>query len=614
MIPLVLILAAALLGGCATATDSIERPLTDVDLDGWPRGLDCEDRDSSKHPGAAESCNGEDDDCDGVVDDNASEGTPAWRDADGDGWGDPDEPGRLCLFEAGWATNSYDCDDSRLWIHPSSVESCRTEQDDNCDGDANSRNADGCTRWYVDADGDGAGSAEFACLCVADGTYTAGAFDDCDDTDPALALECGRAGFHALGADTPLIVGTRREQRAGAALVGIGDVDADGWSDVLIGAGEQGKAWIVRGPMTGNGDLSAADGQIVTPTVTGYKATTLTGGPDLDGDGAADVVLGVCGNLSGSGPTGAVYFGAATARGIVALDAARIAVPGCLGDRVSVAIAGDTDGDGASELFVGFPWLSTAVLVSGDFAEATDLDAFPLKITGAGSGVGHAVAGVGDLDGDGLADLAIGAPDDEPGGHVWVYSGPLSGSLSTDDATAVITGDAESAHTGAEVAAAGDLDGDGYGDLLAGLDPTPVGVVGAVAWIFSGPVTGSLPVSGGAAGVEADDRAGPFLVSGAGDVDGDGFSDVGIGAAGDDVLAADGGRAGVFFGPLSGVLDLHAADRAWASSEAGALTGSALAPVGDLDGDGAADLLLGSPGLSVGGSRAGAAWLLSGGP
>jgi len=97
-------------------------------------GGDCDDADPLRHPGAVEVCDGIDADCDGVIDDNPSDGSAWYLDSDGDGYGGSS---RLlaCTNPAGYVSQPGDCDDSRSDVNPGALEQCN-RQDDDCDGAA----------------------------------------------------------------------------------------------------------------------------------------------------------------------------------------------------------------------------------------------------------------------------------------------------------------------------------------------------------------------------------------------------------------------------------------------------------------------------------------------
>lgn len=122
-------------GDSVDTHDSEETGPDDADGDGYTEDEgDCDDDDRSVHPGAPELCNGEDDDCDGQEDEDATNTIQAWPDEDGDGFGDAGaRPIDTCTVASGYAANDDDCDDANEDVNPDADELC-DEIDNNCDG------------------------------------------------------------------------------------------------------------------------------------------------------------------------------------------------------------------------------------------------------------------------------------------------------------------------------------------------------------------------------------------------------------------------------------------------------------------------------------------------
>ncbi len=145
-------------------------------------GADCNDSDAAIFPGALEACNGADDDCDDVIDEDPADALPYYADADGDGVGSGSSLGTACEPAPGYASVAGDCDDNNSAISPSSPETCNGIDDD-CSGFADDDALDGVV-WYADVDGDGYGEAAAATLwCEQPDGYVADS-TDCDDADP----------------------------------------------------------------------------------------------------------------------------------------------------------------------------------------------------------------------------------------------------------------------------------------------------------------------------------------------------------------------------------------------------------------------------------------------
>ena len=175
-------------------TEELVEEVVDLDQDGSPSDLDCNDNEAQVHPGAVEVCDGLDNDCDGAVDLQAVDASPYWIDQDGDGWGGG-EPVMSCTQPAGAVELDGDCDDSDESIRPDAQEVCdELDVDEDCDGlsdDADdSVDPLGFSEFYADADGDGLGDAgEVSLSC--DATYVQVDNDlDCDDSEAEIGEEC----------------------------------------------------------------------------------------------------------------------------------------------------------------------------------------------------------------------------------------------------------------------------------------------------------------------------------------------------------------------------------------------------------------------------------------
>ena len=150
-------------------------------------GGDCDDAQATVYPGAAEACDGLDNDCDGLFDGDDADNTGAvdwYRDEDADGYGVTSDSVRSCDAPTGYAVAGGDCDDSNASTSPGASEVC-DGADNDCDGltdDADNSVADQTT-WYIDYDGDSYGSDRFSeAACAAPEGYVSNA-EDCDDAE-----------------------------------------------------------------------------------------------------------------------------------------------------------------------------------------------------------------------------------------------------------------------------------------------------------------------------------------------------------------------------------------------------------------------------------------------
>jgi hypothetical protein len=259
-----------------------------------------------------------------------------------------------------------------------------------------------------------------------------------------------------------------------------------------------------------------------------------------------------------------------------------------------------------------------------DEINAIDLSTADAKLVGEElyDEAGFSVSGAGDVDGDGHADLLIGAFEDDAGGAhagaAYLVRGPVTGTLDLSLADAKLVGEADD-HVGWSVSGAGDVDGDGHDDLLVNgdLDVHFTGRGAGAAYLVRGPVSGTVDLSLADAklvGEKTFDFAG-WSVSDAGDVDADGHDDLLVGAVNYSYARTQyAGAAYLVLGPVTGIFDLSMADAKIVGDEWDT-AGTSVSGAGDVDGDGHDDFVVGVPGRdTVGGplSDNGAAFLVLG--
>jgi len=621
--------------------------LVDSDGDGWTiADGDCDDGDPSVNPGALEVCGGPDENCNDMTDEANAEGcTTFYEDIDDDGYGGSPYQ---CLCEA---TGDYttdttgDCDDQDPSVNPEGEEVCGGEDED-CDGGTDERDALGCEPWYEDGDGDGYGSDVWECRCGPSYSCPTQVTGDCDDTvattypgapeicGDVVDSDCDGLGLECLidlsEADGKL-VGEGRQDYAGSA-VAAGDVDGDGIDEVLVGAPQEdaggteaGATYLVQGPTSGEVSLSLASVKLKGEAADDGSGVSLAVG-DIDGDGVEDVLVGAWGRDAGGADAGAAYLVSgpvASSSGLSVADAEFVGEEA--GDRAARWLAaGDVDGDGFEDVLVGAYGQDeggedggVAYVVLGPAAGTIDLSAADGRFVGeeAGDQAGWTLT-AGDVDGDGVEDVLVGACENDAGGDgagaAYLLTGPAAGTIDLSEADAKLVGEEPEDAAGYSLAA-GDVDGDGVEDLLVGAPGQDAGgSYAGAAYLVLGPAAGTVDLSLAEAkivGEEGGDAAGWSLE--VADVDGDGIGDLVVGAYYEGTGGSNAGAVYLEHGPVTGTVDLYLADVKFTGEEENNWAGGALT-LGDTDGGGLPDIVVGAFGQDAGGLYAGAAYVVLG--
>jgi hypothetical protein len=315
----------------------------------------------------------------------------------------------------------------------------------------------------------------------------------------------------------------------GGVVASAGDVNGDGFADVVVAApgttGSTGSIYLYLGGVRGLiaqpvSVRSGPDG----PGAAFGNAIVSAG--DINGDGYADVAIGAPGPYTTLAGTVYVYLGSPS--GLSSSYSTSFVGPDGGGGDFGVALtSGDFDGDGYDDLAIGADFPLTNALGAGRTyiyrGSANGLQSSPLTLSVAERGFGNSLA-AGDFNGDGYADLIVGQPRDN---YLNVYSGSSMGVPSTPSLRIAPL----PAFTNGTVATAGDVDGDGYADLIVGAPDTvgQLNYVDGAALVYLGGstlATNVLLLPPGNAFFAAFGSA----VAGAGDVDGDGLADVVVGA------------------------------------------------------------------------------------
>ncbi len=147
---------------------------------------DCDDTNSSTHPGASEYCDSVDNDCDGTTDESSAVDASTWyADSDGDGYGGSTITTVACSAPASYVANDDDCDDGDASNYPGATEYCDNEDND-CDGTTDEDDAADATTWYEDADSDGYGDASSTAVACDQPSGYVTKSTDCDDSDSGV--------------------------------------------------------------------------------------------------------------------------------------------------------------------------------------------------------------------------------------------------------------------------------------------------------------------------------------------------------------------------------------------------------------------------------------------
>ena len=456
------------------------------------------------------------------------------------------------------------------------------------------------------------------------------------------------------------VIGFARRDEAGLSVSAAGDFNGDGIDDFIVGS--NGSAYLIFGQEGGIGtvdlaDLHASDGFEISTDQFGHRpGSDVSAAGDINGDGFDDLIVGGnqygVRNDYGSIPTAYVVFGrsgevdtidVSTFHAAATSDGFRIfgefAIDDYSGARV--ASAGDINGDGFDDMVVGTPYRDAATGAAyvifgkaGGFAniDLENLDpATGFAIIGdlPDDHLGFSLSGAGDVNGDGYDDIIIGAKYGNAGGtdsgQAYVIFGKETGfgtiDLSDLDPAAgfVIHGDEHLFSVGWSVSAAGDVNGDGFDDVIVGA-PYADGGAGrnansgaGEAYVVFGRAVGfgavdlsSLKRNEGFTirGDDPGDLAG-WSVSGAGDLNADGFDDIIVGAPGGDSGGADAGEAYVIFGEAHGpgTIDLARLESGRGRADGFMIQGDvandragwSVSDAGDIDGDGVDDLIVGAP-------------------
>jgi hypothetical protein len=381
--------------------------------------------------------------------------------------------------------------------------------------------------------------------------------------------------------------GLNNDDRFGNSVKTAGDVNGDGYDDIIVGAygysSNMGRAYIFFGGIIMN---TVPDVIMSGEYSNDFFGASVSSAGDANGDGYADVIVGAYGYFTNIGRA-YIYFGGAAMN-----NTADVTMTGDPNNYLgkSVSSAGDVNGDGYADLIVGAYGYSSSIGRAHIYFGGTAMDNIAdITLTGeTTSYFGASVSSAGDVNGDGYADVIVGAyVYSSSTGRVYIYFG---GAAMDTIADVTMTGESTGDYFGVSVSSAGDVNGDGFSDVIVGAERYS-SITGRAYIYFGGGAMNNIAdvtMTG-----ETTNNFFGISVSTAGDLNGDGYSDVIAGAYG---YSSFTGRAYIYFG---GTTMNNAADVTMTGEATNNFYGVSVSTAGDVNGDGYSDVIAGAFGYSL---------------
>ncbi|MCF8339398.1 MAG: FG-GAP-like repeat-containing protein [Chitinophagaceae bacterium] len=424
-----------------------------------------------------------------------------------------------------------------------------------------------------------------------------------------------------------MVESNQANARMGSSVSGAGDVNGDGYSDVIVGVenydngqSDEGVAYVYHGNSSGISTTAAA--MVQSNVANGYMGRSVSGAGDVNGDGYGDVIVGGHGYTNGESNEGAAFIYHGSASGINTTEARKLESNQANAEMgASVSGAGDVNGDGYSDVIVAMRYYDNgqtnegaARVYHGSSTGISNTAAAMVESNQADANLGFSVAGAGDVNNDGYSDVIVGANDYDNGssneGAAFVYHGSSTGISTT--AAARVESNQVNARMGWSVSGAGDVNNDGYSDVIVGAAYYDNGNSDeGAAFVYHGSSTGISTTESARVESNRTNAWMGYSVAGVGDINGDGYKDVVVGARYYANGENDEGAVYFYHGSSTGINTT--AVTVIESNQANAEMGTGVSGAGDVNGDGYSDVIFGVQNYDNGETNEGAAFVFHGG-